>query len=441
MSTWYVRPASGTYGAADGTTYATAWDGWTNVVWGVGGVVAGDTLYAAGTFTDEYANVEDSGSAGSPITIRGDYPDDLGILDGDENQTGAIRIAAYDYITVRNITLRNGTFAGLSAANAANSNIQALFVTVDGGSSHGINIIGDDALVEDCDVSGVDKSGIVVTASANAIIRRCTVIDCGPNDAGSNEDGIFIGNASYDYIVEYNTVTGFLGTAGGVAGIDVSTNDATPRAGIIRYNRVSACEVNGIKISDGTEVHNVSIYYNVLYNNPTNLFINAGGTQTVYNNVFYGATSRNIWVQGNPTAALTITVKNNIHGISSAGYYVWLNDSTNCTFNFSYNCYTLTDNFRYEADGKTFIQWQALSLDDTGSINVDPAMVDPANGNFNLAAVSPCRNTGVDVSLTTDYRGRKIIGGTPDIGAYEFFLGPKRKFWSRETKNINNNKK
>ena len=48
-TTWYVRPAGGTYGNEYGTTYADAWDGILNVVWGVGGVVAGDTLYVCGS--------------------------------------------------------------------------------------------------------------------------------------------------------------------------------------------------------------------------------------------------------------------------------------------------------------------------------------------------------------------------------------------------------
>ena len=46
---WYVRPAGGAYGAEDGTSYAAAWDGLLNVVWGGAGVVPGDTLYICGT--------------------------------------------------------------------------------------------------------------------------------------------------------------------------------------------------------------------------------------------------------------------------------------------------------------------------------------------------------------------------------------------------------
>ncbi|MFZ2054369.1 MAG: hypothetical protein WAU81_09240, partial [Candidatus Aminicenantales bacterium] len=42
---WYVRPAGGSYGTENGTSYANAWDGLLRVVWGPGGVQAGDTLW------------------------------------------------------------------------------------------------------------------------------------------------------------------------------------------------------------------------------------------------------------------------------------------------------------------------------------------------------------------------------------------------------------
>lgn len=83
-STWYVRPKTGEYGAENGEAYATAWDGLGAIVWGGGGVVAGDTLYVAGTFnrTDEgLVNMivpTVDGSSGNRITVRGDYGGDPG---------------------------------------------------------------------------------------------------------------------------------------------------------------------------------------------------------------------------------------------------------------------------------------------------------------------------------------------------------------------------
>ena len=78
--TLYVRPNEGTYvPASDGLTYSTAFDGFSDIVWGAGAgsLGAGDTLvvctdatYTA--FTSESLTIGGSGSAGNPITITGD---------------------------------------------------------------------------------------------------------------------------------------------------------------------------------------------------------------------------------------------------------------------------------------------------------------------------------------------------------------------------------
>jgi len=88
MADWYVRPSGGSYGAEDGTSYATAWDGFGDITWGSGGIVAGDTLWVCGahvsasTHNAVIGTIGASGAAGSPITIRGDYAPDPGSLTG-----------------------------------------------------------------------------------------------------------------------------------------------------------------------------------------------------------------------------------------------------------------------------------------------------------------------------------------------------------------------
>src|SRR5688572_1623952 len=97
-ATWYCRPpvisgvdgtgkpipVPATYGSQDGTSYANAWNGLRAVVWGVGGVVAGDTLYVCGVHlhkmpsnsflaSQALVTIGADGADGNPITIRMDY--------------------------------------------------------------------------------------------------------------------------------------------------------------------------------------------------------------------------------------------------------------------------------------------------------------------------------------------------------------------------------
>lgn len=69
--TLYVRPNGGAYGTENGSSWANAFDGLSDVTWGsgAGNLGAGDTLYvAAGTYTQQFV-AGGSGSSGSPITI------------------------------------------------------------------------------------------------------------------------------------------------------------------------------------------------------------------------------------------------------------------------------------------------------------------------------------------------------------------------------------
>ncbi|OPZ22809.1 MAG: hypothetical protein BWZ10_00239 [candidate division BRC1 bacterium ADurb.BinA364] len=99
---WFVRPgvytgainqdkpvpAPGVYGTQDGTSYENAWNGIREIVWGPGGVEAGDNLYLCGrhayngplqSFTQGREIIQESGySLEYPITIRMDWEQDPG---------------------------------------------------------------------------------------------------------------------------------------------------------------------------------------------------------------------------------------------------------------------------------------------------------------------------------------------------------------------------
>jgi len=58
-----------------------------------------------------------------------------------------------------------------------------------------------------------------------------------------------------------------------------------------------------------------------------------------------------------------------------------------------------------------------------GNITNDPAFMNPAGGDFHLGPNSPCINSGINANVggATDLDGNpRIVGGTVDIGAYEY---------------------
>jgi hypothetical protein len=89
---WFVRPQGGYYGSEDGSSYDNAWDGLLEVVWGEEGVQPGDTLWVCGLhvhdITDIYSysnrtiKLSSGIDDGKRITIRGDYPEDNGVIWG-----------------------------------------------------------------------------------------------------------------------------------------------------------------------------------------------------------------------------------------------------------------------------------------------------------------------------------------------------------------------
>ena len=79
---WYVRPTTSVSENGDGLSYETAWAGLNKVVWGLGGVEAGDTLYVCGlhdtSYTETRLDVQVSGAPSAAITISGACPGDPG---------------------------------------------------------------------------------------------------------------------------------------------------------------------------------------------------------------------------------------------------------------------------------------------------------------------------------------------------------------------------
>jgi len=218
MSTWYVRPSGGSYGTEDGTSYDNAWDGNAGITWGVGGVVAGDTLYICGTHV-ERLQIGDDGTATNRIVVRGDYPADPGIIDGEgEAITQGLWTNGADYIDIKNLTVRNissgGAGSGIDIATSVGVRVQN--ITGTGCYFEAIEVVDSaDTVIEDCTLTGNLVRAIVAYSATgqitNTIIRRNTItgngrwgISLDSNNAATSTQFNATGFEIYENVISNN---------------------------------------------------------------------------------------------------------------------------------------------------------------------------------------------------------------------------------------------
>lgn len=177
-TTWYVRPVSAEYGAEDGTSYATAFDGYNDIVWGGGGVVAGDTLIFCGTFNDSTnMAVGGSGTAGLPITITGDCSSQ-GDLARAKLIAGSGGIVAFGSTGREYLYITKFEFVGGSGITQRIVNISAASDT----SATAINVTLDDIVVHDTMGEGAASRSVDYQClrldGSNITVRNAVLYNC-----------------------------------------------------------------------------------------------------------------------------------------------------------------------------------------------------------------------------------------------------------------------
>ncbi|MEO9231619.1 MAG: hypothetical protein ABI216_22075 [Devosia sp.] len=108
MATWYVRPNTSHSATRDGTSYDTAWGGWSEIVWTSQGFKAPDDLYICGQhyYAAQINTGYHASTANSKATIRGDYAPDPGVI---TFTASAWVFINRDYTTLKNLTINAGT--------------------------------------------------------------------------------------------------------------------------------------------------------------------------------------------------------------------------------------------------------------------------------------------------------------------------------------------
>ena len=343
------------------------------------------------------------------------------------------------------------------------------YVTLDGldlrrTNTHALQLEGNitGVVAQNCTLSWAAGQGIIMWATAGGGLHQiadCTIHDVGNVGvtlfdvySGAGTESAFSGNTIYNtgtfglyhkanyWVIEHNTVydVGTVGVANWGIGIQSELVDSgTGQHNIVRYNTIHGVKGDntdacGIMLDHWTTANEVS--YNLSYNNQgTGLTVYNATTSTVYNNVLYGNNQSGTDAYPGEVSFVSsgdvfdaITLKNNIAVATVSGTYAVVVNAEAAG-----NTLTITNNDWYRASGNwyswagtpgaTLSTWNALAAGIGTDLNADPLFVSTVTPNFRLQSTSPCRDAGVDVSLTADIVGHKVpLGAAPDCGAYEW---------------------
>ena len=186
MATWYVRPDTSHSGTRNGTTYATAWGGWSAITWGVGGVTAGDTLLVCGAHAYA-ANVTIGahlGTLGNECVISGSYAADPGSItfSGSVFISNARSHTKLQFLTITgatsNCVYESGAPTNVSYTDNAFIGGTGSIISLDGSSSHTSTTISRNTFVTSL-YSGSSGSAInwLVGTAATGVITDMTIED------------------------------------------------------------------------------------------------------------------------------------------------------------------------------------------------------------------------------------------------------------------------
>lgn len=194
----------------------------------------------------------------------------------------------------------------------------------------------------------------------------------------------------------------------------------------IYNNRIDSCEIGitGITYPDDyPTASNLQVHHNVINVVHTGVYFWGMQTATISNNtivnsdgVLYSAGMKfDNNSSANPNTGITC-VNNIIWGDFWTPFYTATEAAQWTTWD--YNIFKLSGTTAvYFGSTRTLAQIQALGFM-THGLTSNPQFISTTN--FQLQSTSPAINIGTTTANTIDYLNRSIVGGTQDIGAYEY---------------------
>ncbi len=366
-------------------------------------LVAGDTVYIrAGTYFEQVVP-QNSGSSGQFITYAA-FPGETVTIDGTgvdvPEYTGLFYIIDRSYIQVSGLRVIHSSYYGIDAEDSS-------YITIDHNYTYDTYSSG---------ISSWGSSHLLV--DSNEVVGACT---------GPWQEHISISNTD-TFEVRYNHVHDVMPGTNGKEGMSIK--DASIH-GKVYGNEVNNINEVGIYVdAEAEHLYDVEVYGNIVHDIPAMGFAlacEAGGTLEnirLYNNIAYNNLV-GLWLSAccsDTHPFIDITIQNNTfayngregwgggigienvqlqnvvirNNISSQNIYGQMTADTVVLPQLTVD-HNLTD-------GDRDPDYEFYGADDL--IDVSPAFVDPAAGNFHLQVSSPAVDAGSPANaLSTDYDG------------------------------------
>jgi hypothetical protein len=423
-TTYYVSTTGNN--SNNGTSTGTAWR---NVNYAAAQAQAGDTvIILAGTY-NERVQVQNSGTAGNPITFKAN-PGATVTIDGTginvpvNYEDGLFEIVGKSYIVVEGLRVINSSYVGIvvRGPNAANITIRNNYVSDT--ASSGISAWGR--------VNAGQYNGVTDLLIEGNEINRAML--------NGYQEQLSVAEGVEDFIVRNNFLhDGGMGkNPGGPIGIDIKFG---VRNGEVYGNIVTeaANASHGIYI-DGFDraVSNVKVYNNLVYNNTysgiqVNSEENGGSVDNIdiFNNIAYGNGVVGIRLADGPGPLTNIRVINNTVYGNGGGIRV---EKRNITGVIRNNIVSQNSNFQIrmgftKCNTQVVVQYNLVDgyrsvkceVYGTNAVTSSPQFVNAGAFDFHLQSSSPAINAGIATGAPTfDYDNNvRPLNGSYDIGAYE----------------------
>jgi len=356
----YVRPAGGSYGLEDGSSYTNAYKGFTDISWAA--VVPHTVLWICGTHK-EVLQPGSSGTSNEHIIFSGNYTGDQGVIDGENTRTNLVINNGKTYLEFRNLTITKA--AGTCS-----------------------NMTGGTNWFTNCTISTSSDQCVESNTSANVTYDGCTI-------SGATDEAVS-GHSNTVITIKNSTVTNSLAVS------EVGSASITIEDSIINgyISLGCACTIRRSKIYGKL----VGPNYNVSYC----LFDFRWATVLAEN------------LTGNPTGGTfdncTFVGVGNGQILAFGGYTLVYR---NCIMYDLYRTYIYT-NGTINSNKSNWYSITTLALSsNTDPITGDTKFTNFAAADFTLAADSPCRDVGISLGYTRDLAGNVVPATNIDLGCYQ----------------------